>query len=199
MQRLLITSIISFLFIFTVNAQNKRIIKDNFETNRFQWDEYYENNSSASIQDGCLLLKCNEDNLMAWTVSELPINVDNNFNLSFNFLTREINDDYWFGIVLNYEDENNFLYFVVQEKKFQLVKRVNGVNSIVRRNAIILKKGKDKVVNIKVNKKGNKLDFLVDDMDVITITKMLDFNTFGCIICGDKTIKLTELTIEQIE
>lgn len=199
MQRLLITSIISFLFIFTVNAQNKRIIKDNFETNRFQWDEYYENNSSASIQDGCLLLKCNEDNLMAWTVSELPINIDNNFNLSFNFLTREINDDYWFGIVLNYEDENNFLYFVVQEKKFQLVKRVNGVNSIVRRNAIILKKGKDKVVNIKVNKKGNKLNFLVDDMDVITITKMLDFNTFGCIICGDKTIKLTELTIEQIE
>lgn len=195
----LIIVILSLLFINTVNAQNKRVIKDNFESNRFQWDEYYENNSSASIQDGGLVLKCGEDNMMSWTISELPINTDNNFNMSFSFFAKDIDDDYWFGIVFNYDDENNFMYFVVQEKRFKLVKRENGINSIMRRNGIILKKGKNKDVEIKMNKKGTKLIFMVDNMEVLSVTKILDFNTFGCIICGDNTIKLTELTIEQFE
>lgn len=36
----------------SVEAQDKRIIKDNFESNRFQWGEFYENKGSASIEDG---------------------------------------------------------------------------------------------------------------------------------------------------
>ena len=49
-----------------------------------------------------------------------------------------------------------------------------------------------------MNKKGRKLNFIVDEMDVITITKDLNSNVFGCIVFGRNTIKLNEVVIEQI-
>jgi len=192
---LIVLCLLSFVF---ANAQGKRIIKDNFETNRFQWEEYYEKTYSSSIQDGFLELKNDDDKQMVWSIAELPIVVDKNFNISFNFHIKEINDEYWFGIIFNYEDSDNFNCFIVQEKRFKLLNVANGVTSISRKNDIILKKSKDKDVKFEIKKKGNKLNFLVDEMDVITVTKKVNNNTFGCILVGENTIKLTEVVMEQI-
>lgn len=191
---LMVFCLLSFYF---AEAQGKRVIKDNFETNRFQWEEFYEKKASASIQEGYLELDCDEDDLSAWSVAELPIDVDRNFDVSFSF-HADVDDDYWFGIVFNYEDANNFNYLIVQEKQFRLVNRVNGVSSLSRRNAIILKEGRNKDVKIAMNKKGKKLTFLVDDMEVISVTKSMTSNVFGCIVVGDNTIKLQEVVMEQM-
>ena len=196
MKRVILTVFFLLSFYFA-EAQGKRVIKDNFETNRFQWEEFYEKKDSASIQEGYLELDCDEDDLSAWSVAELPIDVDRNFDVSFSF-HADVDDDYWFGIVFNYEDANNFNYLIVQEKQFRLVNRVNGVSSLSRRNAIILKEGRNKDVKIAMNKKGKKLTFLVDDMEVISVTKSLTSNVFGCIVVGDNTIKLQEVVMEQM-
>lgn len=196
MKRIVITFFCLLSFSF-MEAQEKRIIKDNFETNRFQWEEFYENKASASIQDGFLELDCDDNDLSAWSVAELPIDVDRNFDLTFSF-HADIKDDYWFGIVFNYEDGNNFNYLVVQEKRFVLYNRVNGTSNVIRRLPIILKKGKNKEVKIAMNKKGKKLNFLIDEMEVLSITKDITNNVFGSIIIGDNTIKLTEVVMEQI-
>lgn len=196
MKRVILTVFFLLSFYFA-EAQGKRVIKDNFETNRFQWEEFYEKKASASIQEGYLELDCDEDDLSAWSVAELPIDVDRNFDVSFSF-HADVDDDYWFGIVFNYEDANNFNYLIVQEKQFRLVNRVNGVSSLSRRNAIILKEGRNKDVKIAMNKKGKKLTFLVDDMEVISVTKSLTSNVFGCIVVGDNTIKLQEVVMEQM-
>lgn len=196
MKRLLFTLLCLLSFCFA-EAQEKRIIKDNFESNRFQWDEFYEKKTSASIQDGFLELKCDEDDLDALSIAELPIDIEKNFDLAFNFHVN-VNDDYWFGIVFNYEDRNNFSYLLIQEKRFILFNKINGMTNAIRRLPIILKDGRDKDVKIAMNKKGKKLTFLVDDMEVVTVTKKVTNNVFGCIILGDNTIKLTEVIMEQI-
>lgn len=182
---------------FVVNAQGKRTIKDSFESNRFQWEEYYEKTCSASIQDGYLELKNQDITKPAWSVVEFPIDIDRNFDLSFVF-EADIKNDYWFGIIFNYEDENNYSCFVVQEKRFRLINYVKGVRSVSRRNEIILKKGRDKEVKIEMGKKGRKLFFVVDEMEVITVTKDLQSNVFGCIVDGYNSIKLTEVVMEQM-
>lgn len=192
--------VLCFLPFCFAEAQEKRIIKDNFETNRFQWDEFYENKASASIQDGFLELDCDDNKSYALSVAELPIDIDRNFDVSFVF-HADIKDDYWFGIVFNYEDANNFNYLVVQEKQFILFNRMNGSSTVIKRLPIILKKGKDKDVKIDMNRKGKKLNFLVDEMEVLStsnLTKNLNSNIFGCIIIGDNTIKLTEVVMEQL-
>ena len=195
MKRLMITLLCLMSFCF-LEAQDKRIIKDSFESNRFQWGEFYERKSSASIEDGFLKLDCDDDKLFAWTVAELPLDVDRSFNLTYSF-HADVDDEYWFGIVFNFEDENNFNCFVVQEKRFRLINMINGVMSISRRSGIVLKGG-DRDVKIVMEKRGKKIVFHVDDMEVISVTKEVTSNVFGCIVLGDETIKLTEVVMEQI-
>ena len=179
-------------------AQEKIMVKETFDSNKFRWDEFYEKNHSGGIQDGYFVLQNKKDGTIVHSVAELPIDIDNNFKITFKFLVPKINDDYYFGIVFNYEDENNHNNFLVSEKKYKMCNMVNGTSSISRHGSLILKSGKDKEVIIEMEKKGNKLIFSVDNMEAVTITKKLNFNTFGFQVENEHTIKVDEIIIEQL-
>ncbi|HBO27450.1 hypothetical protein [Culturomica sp.] len=188
-------------FVFTSlfsNAQEKITVKETFENNRFQWDEFYEKDYSGSIQDGFFVLQNKKDDILVRSIAELPIRIDQNFKITFKFLIPKISNDYAFGIIYNYEDENNYSSFLVSEKKYKIYNRVNGIWSISRQGSIILKAGKNKEVIIKIEKKGNKLIFNVDNMEAISITKKLAFNAFGFQVENANTIKVDEVVIEQL-
>ena len=57
-----------------VNAQDKITVKETFESNRFQWDEFYEKDQSGGIQDGYYVLQNKKDGFLVRSVAELPIN-----------------------------------------------------------------------------------------------------------------------------
>ena len=181
-----------------VHAQEKIVVKETFESNKFRWDEFFEKEYSGSVQDRCYVLQNKKDGYYVQTVTELPINVENNFKVTFKFLIPKLDDKYYFGIIFNYEDENNYSNFLVSEKKFKILNRVNGVNSVSRQGGIILKSGKNKEVVIEIQKKGKKLFFSVDNMEAVDITKKLDFSAFGFRVEDANTIKVTEVLIEQI-
>ena len=188
-------------FVFTSlfsNAQEKITVKETFENNRFQLDEFYEKDYSGSIQDGFFVLQNKKDDILVRSIAELPIRIDQNFKITFKFLIPKISNDYAFGIIYNYEDENNYSSFLVSEKKYKIYNRVNGIWSISRQGSIILKAGKNKEVIIKIEKKGNKLIFNVDNMEAISITKKLAFNAFGFQVENANTIKVDEVVIEQL-
>ena len=186
------------LFCVCVNAQEKIFVKETFDDNKFQWEEFYEKDYSISIEDGFYILKNNKDESFVRSVTELPIDVDKNFKITFKFLIPKINDSYYFGIIFNYEDENNHTNFVVSEKKYRIWNRANGIVSQSRQSSIILNSGRNKEVVIEMEKKGNKLIFRVDNMEAVTITKKLYFNTFGFQVEGKNTIKIDEVIMEQI-
>ena len=139
-----------------------------------------------------------KDDILVRSIAELPIRIDQNFKITFKFLIPKISNDYAFGIIYNYEDENNYSSFLVSEKKYKIYNRVNGIWSISRQGSIILKAGKNKEVIIKIEKKGNKLIFNVDNMEAISITKKLAFNAFGFQVENANTIKVDEVVIEQL-
>ena len=110
-------------FVFTSlfsNAQEKITVKETFENNRFQWDEFYEKDYSGSIQDGFFVLQNKKDDILVRSIAELPIRIDQNFKITFKFLIPKISNDYAFGIIYNYEDENNYSSFLVSEKKYKI-------------------------------------------------------------------------------
>ena len=180
-----------------VNAQEKMVIKETFDNNKFQWDEFYEKEYSGSIQDGYYILQNKKDGFLVQSTTELPINIDYNFKITFKFLVPKVDDKYYFGIIFNYEDENNYSNFLVSEKKYRIWNEVNGTRSISRQSSIILKSGRNKEVIIEIEKKGNKLIFRVDNMEAVSITKKLNFNTFGFQVEDSNTIKIDEVVIEQ--
>lgn len=111
-------------FVFTSlfsNAQEKITVKETFENNRFQWDEFYEKDYSGSIQDGFFVLQNKKDDILVRSIAELPIRIDQNFKITFKFLIPKISNDYAFGIIYNYEDENNYSSFLVSEKSIKFI------------------------------------------------------------------------------
>jgi hypothetical protein len=180
------------------NAQDKIVVKEDFDSNRFQWEEFFEKEYSGSVQDGYYILQNKKDGYIVRSITELPINIDGNFKISFKFLVPKLNDSYYFGIIFNYEDENNYSNFVVSEKKFKMFNLTNGIISLSRKNDIILKSGKNREVVIELEKKGPKLIFRVDNLDAIQVTKNLEFNTFGFQVENENTIKVDEVIIEQL-
>ena len=190
-----IACLIAILLIANIFAQNKMSIRETFESNKWQWDEFYEKSRSAGIEDGFLVIKNSEG--VARSVVEFPVDVDRNFKITLKFVPERVSSHNWFGVVYNYDDENNYNCFLIQEKKFMIINRVNGVSSISRQGGIILKSGKNKEVIVDMEKKGNKLIFTVDNMEVISITKSLKYNTFGCCVYGEGTLKVDEVILEQ--
>jgi hypothetical protein len=196
MKKLIFT--VCVLICTLVRAQEKIVVKEDFDNNKFQWEEFFEKEYSGSIQDGYYILQNKKDDYLVRSVTELPINIDKNFKITFKLLIPKLNDEYYFGIIFNYEDENNYSNFLVSEKKFKMWNRTNGISSLSRQNSIILKSGKNKEVLIEMEKKGPKLIFRVDNMEVVSITKNLNFNTFGFLVENVNTIKVDEVIIEQL-
>ncbi len=180
-----------------VNAQGSLVVTETFENNKFQWDECYEKEFLCNIQDGYFVLQNKKDGFSVRSVTELPISIDANFKITFKFLVPRVSDEYYFGVIFNYEDENNYSNFLVSEMKYKIWNIVDGKKSLSRQNSIILKSGKNKDVTIELEKKGNKLIFQVDNMEVVSITKKLNFNAFGFLVQDANTIKVDEVIIKQ--
>lgn len=185
-------------FIFGVNAQEKIVIKENFENNRFQWDEFYEKERKGCIQNGYYVLENKLNDSPALSITELPIDIRNNFKVAFKFLVPKLNDTFYFGIIFDYEDEDNYSNFLVSERNFKIYNKRNGKISPSRKRFLILKAGKNKEVLIEMEKKGPRLIFSVDNMEAFTFTRDLHFNTFGFLVEGNNSIKISEVLIEQV-
>lgn len=134
-------------------AQEKIVIKENFEDNKLQWDEFYEKECTGSIQDGYYVLENKLNDSYALSITELPVNIRNNFKLTFKLLIPKLNNNYYFGIIFDYEDENNYSNFLVSERNFRIWNKKEGKFSLFRKNNLILKAGKDKEVLIEIEKK----------------------------------------------
>ncbi|MCX4291826.1 MAG: hypothetical protein OSJ36_08590 [Odoribacter sp.] len=186
------------LFPLWAGAQEKRVITETFDNNLFRWDEFYEKDCSAGIEDGYFVLK-NQKNGTVCSVAEMPIFSERNFKLTFKFLVPKLNDKYYFGVVFNYEDNENYECFMLMEKKFQCVNVKEGVVRVNRRGPVILKGGKDRQVEVLVEKKGGKLVFSVDNMEAITMARNVKFTTFGFFVEGDNVLKVDEVMVEQME
>ena len=177
-----------------VNAQEKIVVKETFENNKFQWSEFYEKDQSGGIEAEYFVLKNKTKKNPALSKAELPITIGENFKITFKFLVPKISGDYYFGIIFNYKSNKNYDKFLVTERKFQIL---NDDDDIVDRGMLILKSGKNKEVSIEIEKKGTKLIFRVDDIEAATITGEINSNSFGFMVEGKNTIRVNEVIIEQ--
>ena len=64
--------------------------------------------------------------------------------------------------------------------------------------SVLLRSGKDKEVVLEMEKKGKNLIFSVNNMEVATLEEEILSRSFGFIVEGKNTIKVKEVSIEQI-
>lgn len=187
------------LQIFILQGQNLRCIKENFDENKFNWDELSTKDGSAFLTNGKMVLtnKSSENTLSS--ICNLPVLYDEDFTVTTVLDKPEINDKDFIGIVFNYEDEENFWVFLVREKESYIGRYKDGKYIRVRTNPIILKKGKKNDVTLEMKKKGKNIIFSVDNMEIKTHPVKLVNNTFGFIIYGKGELRVSALEVKQYE
>lgn len=192
--------IVVYLFVSILSyGQGMRTIKENFEENKFNWDEISTKLGSAFLINGELVIKngTNETNMNS--ICNLPIIYDEDYKVTTTLNNPKINDKEYVGIIFNYEDEEDFWVFLVKEKESFIGRFKNGKYIRVRTNPIILKKGNKSNVILEMEKKGKNIIFRVDNMDVKTHPINIINNTFGFIIYGKGELKVSALEVSQYE
>lgn len=181
-------------------AQDKIVITDSFETSKYQWSEEYEGDKIATISDGYYNIE-NKSQEHFIAITDFPFEGDHNFKVSTKVLIPKFGKKNEFGIVFDYDDDKNFSALILSDMKFRVCNFIGGIEySVVKKGGIILKAEKGKLVSIEFKKVGKKITFLVDNMEIGTISRKTSSNssTIGFYIGSDTKLMVDEIEIEQV-
>ena len=171
MKKLLLLSI--FLVISgTVFAQ----MEDTFESNQWGWNERFDSKGVAIVKEGVMHIESKGRPIFATVYA--PFDIDKPFILTCEALVKKISNDKIFGIVLDYEDENNFMCFYLSEDEAKL--EVYKEDRVVakRYEAIKLTSGKFVGVTFEVEYVLNELIFKVNGVKAMSYRRRLDKDQF---------------------
>lgn len=151
-------------------------MEDNFETNQFGWTESAGKRGTAVIKDGVLHMESKSAVLTSTCYA--PFDVNKPFIMTCEALAKKIDDDKIFGIILDYEDDNNYLCFFISEGEAKL--EVFKEEKLIGRKseAINLKSGKKVGIEFEVEYNLNELVFKVNGVKAMTYRRRVEKDQF---------------------
>ena len=169
------------LFIFSLllsfnNAIRAQVMEDDFESNQYNWSELSSNRGKALIRDGVLHLESSSKFVLSTCYA--PFDVNKPFILSVEALAKKIDSKNLFGILLDYEDEQNFILFYISddEAKLEIVRE----NKIVgyKEESLKLRKGKKVGLEFEVEYNLNELIFKVNGVRAMAYRRRISKDDF---------------------
>ena len=182
----------------TVYAQ---IMVDDFETNQFGWTETTQRGGTAIIKDGVMRLEA-EDGVI--TTCYAPFDYNKPFIMQVEVLADKIAKKPEFGLLFDYEDDQNFIIFKLLKDRAVLERFV--ADQIVARKVEDLKldKGKSVGLQIEVEYTLNELVFRVNGVKALSYRRRTPYGEFllgtsgiGFFAALDQKVSFDNLKIEQ--
>ena len=151
---------LSFLLCLVTSNIEAQVMEDDFESNQFGWTESVGKRGIAVIRDGVLHMESKGKPLTSTCYGSFDINKP--FVLQVEALAKKIDDDKIFGILLDYEDDQNYILFYIceDEANLEVVKEDKLIGR--KQEAIKLKKGKKVGVDFEVEYNLNELVYKVN-------------------------------------
>ncbi|MBO5642250.1 MAG: hypothetical protein J5900_07435 [Prevotella sp.] len=146
-------------------------MEDDFETNQYGWTETAGKRGNALVKDGVLHMESKQLPLMSTIYA--PFDINKPFTLTCEALAKKIDDDKIFGIVLDYEDEQNYMCFFICEGEARL--EVYKENRLIayRYETIKLKSGKKVGIEFEVEYNLNELIFKVNGIKAMAYRRRI--------------------------
>lgn len=180
-------------------AQGLVTVQESFGQNKFNWDESFTENGTATLMNEMLMLENKSDLVPISSICNLPISFDEDFTATAILNKPNINDKDFVGIVFNYEDEFNFWVFLVREKEACIGRYHDGKFRRVRTNPIILKRGNKNDVTLQLQRKSKNVIFSIDNMEVKKHPINIINNTFGIILYGKGKLNVSSVEIKRYD
>lgn len=192
--------IITLLTAIGVNAQ----LKEEFDSNNWQWTEYSTNLGKAYIINGVMRLESDTKADLTWeevvgtvaTHSFLPMDPTTGFTIKCDALVDKIDDNKPFGIILDYIDDMNCLIFVMKEDAAYLLKMKEGKIVGKQRNQFKLPKQKKAQLDVEIDYRGGELEFRVNDIQALKAKYVpIESNGFGFFAFGKSKVDFDNVEI----
>lgn len=181
-----------------------QVMEDDFESNQFGWTESVGKRGIAVLREGRLHLESKGKEIVSACYA--PFSTDKPFVLTVEALAKKIDDDRSFGIVLDYEDDQNYMRFFISEGEAVLEVIRDGVDRPVRikREALKLRGGKKVGVEFEVDYNLKELEFKVNGVKALSFQRRLAEGEFllgtsgiGFFANGGQVIDFDNLKIIQ--
>ena len=175
---------------------------DDFESNQYGWTESVGKRGKALITNGVLHMESKDTPLTSTCYGSFDINKP--FIMQVEALAKKIDDDKIFGILLDYEDDQNYILFYICEDEANL--EVVRENKIIgkKQEALKLRKGKLVGIEFEVEYNLNELTFKVNGVRAMSYRRrvakdefLLGTSGIGFFARGGQTIDFDNLKILQ--
>lgn len=179
-----------------------QVMEDDFESNQYGWVERASKYGTAILRDGMLHMESKDKPLFSTCYA--PFDTNKPFILQVEALAKKIDDDKSFGIVLDYEDDYNYICFYICEGEAKL--EAYKENKLVgfKEEALKLKKGKKVGVEFEVEYNLNEIVFKVNGVHAMTYRRrvakdeyLLGTSGIGFFARGGQVIDFDNLKIMQ--
>lgn len=179
-------------------------LKDTFDSNSWGWTEQATDDVKFYIVDGVLRFQINTDTeVKPEEVAEkfsshayLPIDPKKGFTITCDAIADKIGDDKYFGVILDYHDDMNYMAFIM-EKNWALLYTVEKGHRAHRWNGQLhLPKQKKAKLDIKIEYQSGDLKIRVNDMLAIDARDIdINYNGFGFFAVGDIKVDFDNVEI----
>lgn len=198
-------NLILFLFAMTLatlsaNAQ----MKETFDSNSWQWTEQSTNLGKVYIVDGVLRFDTNTaTNIDVQKVAEnvsshayLPFDPTAGFTITCEAKVDKVGDDKYFGVIMDYMDDMNFMCFTMSQNWAYLYKITEGKITRKWAGQLHLPKQKKAILDIKITYSGGDLEIRVDDIQAIHAKYApIESNGFGFFAFGKTKVDFDNVEI----
>ncbi|MBR1889074.1 MAG: hypothetical protein IJ816_00365 [Alloprevotella sp.] len=187
--------LVALLSLFVLSAHAQMI--EDFEESTWEWNEYASKKQEAIIKDGKMhVMSKTEEPVIVFCYA--PLDIQDAFVLQCDVFVKKIDDEKEFGIVLDYQDDENYLAFMVKEglARFEQWKEGRLVGNF---NATIkLKEQKNTTVALRIDAEPERLKFSVNGMKALERRFLtLHSNGIGFKVGGKQSVDFDNLSIDQ--
>lgn len=186
MKKIFMTAVLFFAAAIFISAQNGLKLKEGTPVSvsdpQLEWSQYEEKDGKAILTGKGLLLECKKDGFAAFSVCELPLNLDvDDFRVDFTLTPESIDDNHPYGVIFDFGNNKNYNAVVFGKKNYQILNVEKGETSVVYKGMYKLKNKKNIVVSLE--RVGDRIEVAVESLP-LTARKLrkMENPSFGFIV-----------------
>lgn len=150
----------------------------------YEWSEIDSKLAKVQLTSNGLLLESKTDNGVAFSIAELPINLEENSAFVFGaiFTGVKLNEKKMVGLIFDYEDGRNYKGIAVSKKQFEYFVVKDGVSTPVKTGLV---KMKGDILALYMARHDGKVEFYLNDLEICTVKRIsITSPMFGVFVQG---------------
>ena len=167
-------AIVALALLCSLNTK-AQVMTDDFDTNQYGWTETTQRGGLAVIKDGVMRLEA-KDKVHATCYA--PFDYNKPFTMTVDVLADKIATMPEFGLMFDYEDDENYINFIMYRDRAVLVRKVAGTVVARKSEDLKLEKGKGIGLQIEVEYTLNELTFRVNGVKALSYRRRMAYGEF---------------------